>query len=179
MALIKSYSESNYSGTLLGLSSTDNKSIGQNFSDSNTFDLTSVKFYLAKGSGVTGNVTARLYATSGGAPTGSALASSNSIDASTFNLLGGGGPNDNLGLIEFTFSTPYRCNGGTTYFIAIEKNNTGIIYCGLDGTSPTDPGVFYSTTDLSSWFDDTAQDLIYYIYGDIISLNNGNFFAFM
>jgi len=79
-----------------------------------TVPLTRVKAMLACVGVPTGNVIAKIYATSGGAPTGSALASSVARDVSVISTT--------AALVEFSFSAASTINmqPGTTYFIGIE-----------------------------------------------------------
>lgn len=176
MALLISYPTTEYSGTLNGLSSGGNSAAAETFTAPSNADVTSVRFYVAKAAAVTGTVTAKLYSTSGGTPN-TLLATSTGIDASTFQVLSGGGPNDNLSLIEFTFPTPYSITSGTVYAIGIEKNNAGTMYIGSDGGSPTFAGTIYFYNG-SSWNSD-VNDLIFYLYGNVTLLNNSSFFQLM
>ena len=174
MALIIDYPTTEYSGTINGLSSSGNVAAAETFTAPSNASVTSIKFYVAKAAAVTGSVTAKLYSTSAGAPN-TLLATSDSIDASTFQVLGGGGPNDNLSLVEFTFSTPYSITSGTVYAIGIEKNNTGTMYIGSDGGSPTFAGTIYFYNG-TSWNSD-VNDLIFYLYGTVTATSG--FFQFM
>jgi hypothetical protein len=175
MALLISYPTTEYSGTLNGLDSGGTSRAAQTFTAPSNASVTSVQFYVAKDAAVTGSVTAKLYSTSAGSPN-AVLATSTGIDASTFQILSGGGPNDNLSLIEFTFPSPYSIVSGTVYAISLEKNNAGTIYIGSDGGSPTFPGTFYFY--VSSWSSD-VNDLIFYLYGTVASTNNSSFFNLM
>lgn len=113
MALLISYPTTEYSGTLNGLdNSGGNSRAAQTFTAPSNASVTSVKFYVAKDLLTTGTVTAKLYSTSAGSPN-AILATSTGIDASTFQILLGGGPDDNLSLVEFTFPTPYSIVSGT------------------------------------------------------------------
>lgn len=176
MALLISYPTTEYSGTLNGLdNSGGNSRAAQTFTAPSNASVTSVKFYVAKNLLTTGTVTAKLYSTSAGSPN-AILATSTGIDASTFQILLGGGPDDNLSLVEFTFPTPYSIVLGTVYAISLEKNNAGTIYIGSDGGSPTFPGTSYFY--ISSWISD-VNDLIFYLYGTVASTNTSAFFNLM
>jgi hypothetical protein len=159
--LVDSYSESNYSGNLS--LSNDLKKIGQSFTGSG-INLTSAKFYLIKDGTPTGNLYAVLYAHSGtfgtdGVPTGSPLATSNAVTVSSLS-------NSAIGLITFTFSTPYMLVNGTKYVIVCYLN-AGLydgVFIGNDSSSPTHGGnlCYYDT----AWGGMDNRDLIFYVYGN-------------
>jgi hypothetical protein len=176
MTLIIDYPTTNYTaGGFTPLSNLGYTVAGETFTAPLNARVTSAKFYVAKASGVTGNVTAKLYSTSGGVPN-TVLATSNVIDASTFQQLGGGGPDDNLSLVEFTFSTSYLITSGTVYAICIEKNNSGSIYIGKDTSSPTFAGTFYF---YGGGWSSSADDAIFYLYGTEYFANTSSFFNLM
>ena len=78
-----------------------------------TIPLTQINAMLSKSGSPTGNVYAKLYATSGGAPTGSALATSDAIDIAGLATV--------AAEIEFIFSgTYYQMESGTAYAVSIE-----------------------------------------------------------
>jgi hypothetical protein len=109
-----------------------------------------VTFTLKASGSPTGNITASLFADDGGTfgttgkPTGTALATSGTISASTINT-GVDTP------YTFTFSTPYAMTAGTVYWVAIEyssgssSNKIGVV---VDISSPTAPGrcAYYNGT---------------------------------
>lgn len=169
MATLTSYPTDKYSGTIKGLSSASYILIGETFTPDAKWNIESVDFYLGI-EGASGDVTAKIYATSGGAPTGSALATSTARNANTF-----AGSSSSLALETFTFSTPFEATSGTKYFICLEKNNAGTVYFGADGNSPTYPGELYGNT--GSWNLDDATDCIFYVYGTAAASNTGSFFA--
>jgi len=80
--------------------------------------LTTVKAMLSKTGSPTGNAVAKLYATTGGAPTGTALATSGNFDVST---LTGATAEE----VEFVFDidNTYQMSPSTMYFISIEYNS--------------------------------------------------------
>ncbi len=90
--------------------------LGSVFTAGISGNLNQNKFFLKKVGSPTGNIFATLYATSGGAPTGSAIATSNNVDVSTLTT--------SYGLITFTFSTPYWVTKGTSYCIVVEGDFT-------------------------------------------------------
>lgn len=121
----------------------------------------------------TGNVTASLFADDGGTfgttgkPTGTALATSTAIAASSISTVST--------QYTFTFASPYTMTAGTIYWIAIEyssgssSNKIGVV---VDISSPTAPGrcAYYNgTTWAFTTYDNTGtsgatDDLCYNIY---------------
>lgn len=165
--VVDSYSESNHSVNqpLAGTSTTIK--VGQSFTGDGKV-LSSAQFYLAKQSSGAGDVTVSIYAHtgtfgSGGTGTGSALATSDAIDASTFSTT--------IALISFTFSgaNKIRLVNGTKYVVVVEKAagalNTGV-NVGQDDTSPSHAGNFVFFT--SSWGAQTTRDTIFYVNGDVM-----------
>lgn len=130
--------------------------------------LTLAQFYLSKiGGSLTGDVVVKLYATSGGAPTGAPLATSEGYDANSL------GPSP--AVIDFEFHDPYTLVASTTYAISVEYENgdaSNWVKVGMDSTSPTHSGTGYTWT--SSWTS-SANDFIFYVYRDgLVTLNLTN-----
>lgn len=155
--LVDSYSETNYV-------SNTSSTVGQSFTG-NGGVLDSCKFYLQRYGSPSGNVYAKLYAHSGtfgstGIPTGSPLAISDPVSASTIPT--------SFSLVTFTFSGSNRVNlvNGTKYFIVFETSFSypNYILCGYDSTSPTHPGnyAWYS----GGWYYDASRDLCFYVYSE-------------
>jgi hypothetical protein len=141
MAIIDSYSESNQS-VYFNLGNGAIYRVGQTFVGDGG-DLCIARFYLKIGAGSpSGTITATLYATSGGAPTGSALATSLGIDASLLT--------SSYALYDFHFSSPYTVANGTTYWIGVEFSGDASNYAhvGTDDTSPAHSGTCYYYTTL-------------------------------
>lgn len=156
--IVDSYSETN---------ATDNSSstIGQSFTgDGGT--LNSAKFYLQKDGSPTGNLYAKIYAHSGtfgtsSVPTGSALATSDAVDASTIST--------SSALVTFTFTGANKITltNATKYVVVFENSVSSFpnyILAYRDGVSPTHSGnySFYS----GSWTADSGIDLVFYVYKD-------------
>jgi hypothetical protein len=126
--------------------------------------LTSAKFYLIKDGMATGNAVAKLYAISGtsgtdGIPTGSALATSDTVDVSTLN------PSPTLVTFTFSGGNQYAMTSGTKYVISVEYSGSGGLGLDVeyDASSPTDPGN-YSTLTGSTWTANSGRDFIFYVY---------------
>lgn len=133
--------------------------------------LTNVSFYLRKVNSPTGNAYAKLYATSGGVPTGSALATSKALDVSTL------GTSYAVKKIDFDDSQFYTLSNGVTYAIAIEYasgDSTNRIEAGYDAGG-SHGGTKSNYT--GSWAADTGNDLCFYLRtgGDVtIGATNSN-----
>jgi len=127
------------------------KMVAETFQANSSYDLNSVVVPLEKGTGSTGNVYVKIYSQSGGLPTGSALATSNPIDSSTFDATGYRNE-------TFTFSTPFAIAGGTTYALVIDATSaTAVIYSPY-GTDYSGTGSYYIPT---SWSDQSPADLLF------------------
>lgn len=167
VGLVDSYSEKNQNASpsmpnFLGIQYTD---IGQTFVPAVDASLTSCVFYLNKNGTPTGtlNMTAKLYATSAGLPTGSALATSTALTANNLTT--------SLALTTFTFPIAYSMTPGTTYAIIIEYTTGGAsnnsIAVGVDTSSPTHSGgSVYSINSGSSWTTNT-YDVCFYVYANV------------
>lgn len=154
---------------------------GQSFNASITANLDSVKLLLIRAYGAEGGTcVAHLYAHTGtygstGVPTGSPLATSDTVALSSIPDAGGGweavigpwvdGATENS-CTEFTFSTPYEIQSGTKYFIILEYTVDNYLLWIVDYTSPTHGGnSAYWDGSWNSW----ADDLIFYAYGTAAS----------
>ena len=128
--------------------------------------LGSCKFYCKKNGSPTGNIWAELYAHAGtygtsSVPTGSALATSNTIDISTLST--------SYTLVKFSFTGAnlYKLVNGTKYCIAVRYtggDEYNSLYAGFDNTSPTHSGnAFYLST--VSWNSrGSGVDDCFYVY---------------
>lgn len=152
---VDSYSESNQSSNVR-VSGGWYNSAGQTFtSGAATKVLSKAKFYVKKVGSPTGTAIAELYATSGGVPTGSALATSETIDVSTFGTT--------HSLKELIFLDEYEMAASTLYCIAITYTGGGgtdYLDVGLDDTTPTHAGVGYRET--SGWYA-AGGDVCFYL----------------
>jgi hypothetical protein len=125
--------------------------------------LLSASFYLEKEGSPTGTMVAKLYAHSGtfgsgGIPTGSALATSDTIDISTLTT--------NFGMVKFTFSgtNQIQLSVAQHYFVSFEYaagNSSNRPHVGYDNSSPTHPGNS-AIFDSATWTA-TTQDIIFLI----------------
>src|ERR1035437_6962430 len=174
--LIDSYIESNYAGSSRSLRSGSTIYVGQSFANASLITLDSAIFYLYKSGAVglpTGNMTAVLYAHTGtygtsSKPTGSALATSDPIDASVL-VFGSGG----IQLITFNFSGANRIalSSSTNYCIELSYaggDSSNFIAIGLDITSPTAGGNEHFSANGSSWTAESGTDVIFYVYGILV-----------
>lgn len=75
--------------------------------------IAAARFYIKKAGSPTGNVVAKVYATSGGVPDGAALATSDNVDVSTLST--------SYGYVNFTFSggNQISLTRGTTYAVVV------------------------------------------------------------
>jgi hypothetical protein len=163
--LIDSYSESNYSESLSFTPAYTEW--GQSFTG-NGLILNSAVFYLVRQGSATGSMTARVYTHSGvygtsSVPTGTALAISDSIDASTVSNAG-------FALVTFTFSgaQKFLIANATNYVVTLQYTNadaSNYISMGGDNTSPTASGN-YSFYTSGNWLSSSFHDLLFYVYGD-------------
>jgi hypothetical protein len=152
-----SYSETNTSGvfSLLGIGYND---IGQTFV-SGGGTLIKSTFYCRRVLSPTGNVFSKLYALSAGVPTGSALAVSDAVVASTLSA--------STTLTDFNFSGVNQITlaAGTSYGIVVEFTGgdaSNYVQVGTDATSPTHSGdMLYF---LTAWALDTGEDVPFYVY---------------
>jgi len=168
LGTIDSYSESNISYETELSVGTSIKGVGQTFIGNGGM-LSSVKFYADKTGTPSGTVVAKIYNTTGtygvdAVPTGSAIATSNTINASALGT--------SASLREFTFSGVNQISlmGGRTLALVMEYTSaSGSDYVSSwgDNTTPTHSGNYFSSTDLSSWSANNSIDNIFYVIGTI------------
>lgn len=171
MATISSYSETNQDSSL-SQSSANRQGVGQAFTmPASSYVLTQAKFYLQIGTGSpTGNMTVRIYAVTGtvgvaAVPTGSVLAESDAIDAST---LGAG-----FALVTFNFSgaNQITLSASTNYAVVLWYPNgdgSNNINNGDDTSSQSSGGNFCQTTNSGvSWTSSGTIGMIYYVIGNL------------
>lgn len=184
--LIDSYSESNANSSVL-LGNGGNNSgyfyLGQTFinTSTNQMIISTCKFYLKKSNSPTGYIVAKVWAHTGtfgidGKPTGTPLATSDEIDASTIS--------SSYQLVTFTFSginktilspNTYYCLG---IFYSINDDITNRITLGIDTSSPSHDGNHFISVDTGdvwngNFFGSNSYDIPFYVYGTL----NVNYFG--
>jgi hypothetical protein len=158
--IIDSYSETNQDGTSNLRSISNAYKAGQTFTVSVPTRLLKVKFYLKKVGSPTGNSYAKIYALSGGLPTGSPLATSNAFNTSTLSTT-----SFTLATFNFDETNQITLSAGT-YAVTFEPDDlvagTNTQF-GTDTTSPTHSGtpLIYNGTVWST----LTNDMIFYVYG--------------
>jgi len=178
--LIDSYASANRDGNLniidLWGGSDAESAGGQSFNcTGGNYNISSIKWELARtATAPTCNTYAELYAHSGifgtsSLPTGSALATSDPINASTL-------PTSWGTLTEYTFSTTYEMVENTLYCLVLRTGTTGIIngthkiWLATDQSSPSHDGNFIHYDDFeNNWVATAGYDAIFYVYGDPIN----------
>lgn len=164
MAIIDSYSESNYSGNVY-LSTADYYAQGQSFTgDGST--LGSAVFYICKEGSPTGSIYAKIYAHSGtfgtnSVGTGSALATSDAIDVSTL-------PASSNANKTFTFSGAEQITltNGTKYVVVAYYTGgdaSNYVSVGCDRFGPTHAGNI-CRWDGAVWYGHNVYDACFYVY---------------
>jgi hypothetical protein len=137
---------------------------GQTFTPASTYTLTSAKFYLQTYANPTGNMTAEIFATSTGVPTGSALAVSDNVDIVTIRGLG-------YVLTTFTFTggNQISLTSGTKYLVACHfagGDASNYLYAGYITANPNASEQEYHKTPAGSWESYGGQyDIIIDVYG--------------
>jgi hypothetical protein len=164
--VVDSYSESNYTSTF-AMYTGFSQEAGMSFAVSAGGTLDSAKFYIRKSAGgsPTGNLYAVLYAHSGvygtsSLPTGSYLAISDAVDATTL-------PTD-IALVTFTFSGANRVTLSPGYYVMTLYFDGGdasnAVRFGYDDSSPSHGGNMCFSNDGSSFTAETSIDAIFYVY---------------
>lgn len=167
--LIDEYPSSNFSSAELMSGNDAYKACAQTFVPGVQGVLSKASFYISRTGTLTGNVYARLYATSAGAPTGTHIAESAAIAASTLST--------SIALVDFTFTDEITMEEGVTYAIAVEyPTNDGAgnrINVGNDNTSPAHSGTAYRlSVALDTWSSSGTYDFIFYVYADVKEIVN-------
>lgn len=165
--LIDSYGTSNYSSYNYLYNS--NIFVGQSFLNTTNCTLHSCQFYMTKSGSPTGNIVAKIYAHtgtfgSGGLATGSALAVSDTVDASTLD------PSTPT-LMTFTFSAANKItlSASTHYVVGLSYNGSTwptVVRTMIDNTSQTHVGNAMRSTNESTFIYESTHDMIFYVYGD-------------
>jgi hypothetical protein len=133
----------------------------------NGYKITSAKFYMKKGGSPTGTGVVKIYNMTGtfgtsGKPTGSALATSSTIDVSTITT--------SFALYEFTFTgvNQITLTNGTYYCVEFSYDGgdaSNRLWLGYDSSSPTHAGNRFRSYS-GSWDTQSGHDVIFYVYGD-------------
>lgn len=167
--IIDSYSETNQdSDFLVGRDSDAVLVAGQSFTgDGNDTEIATA--YIKKVGSPNVNIVAKIFAHTGvfgtsSLPTGSVLATSNTVSTSTLTT--------SYQLIEFTFDTPYTTINGTKYCVIFEYNefsatgNSDYIAFGADSSSPSHGGnlIYWQPV---AYLADNTKDLCFYISVDV------------
>jgi hypothetical protein len=126
--------------------------------------IKAVRFYMQKNGSPTGTLTAKIYNITGtygtnARPTGTPLAVSYSIDASTLS--------DSFQLVTFIFPTPYTTTNGAYYAVTCEtdiSSSTNNVLVAYDATSPTHSGNLCYRSG-NTWYSDNTADLCFYVSG--------------
>lgn len=158
--IIDSYSESNQDGSSNLRTVSSAYKVAQTFTATTPFLLTSAKFYLKKVGSPVGNSYAKIYALSGGVPTGLPLATSNSFVVSSLSSV-------SLTLVTFTFSGVNQITlPAGSYAISFEPDDlvagTNTQF-GTDTSSPGHAGTEYIFDNIN-WNAQTP-DTIFYVNG--------------
>lgn len=159
--IVDSYSESNVNDFASCYSV--QPGIGQSFTGNGDV-LDSAMFYVARLNSISGNVVMKIYAHSGtfgtsSVPTGSALATSGTIDASTFSL------SYELKVFTFTGANKITLVNGTKYVVTLEFS--GGLRLEVGTRFPGGVAGNLSTFNGSSWSTNSGVDVAFYVYGDI------------
>lgn len=144
----------------------DASQAGQTFKPSVSGGLVSFKVKGGRAYGTeSGSMVAKLYAHTGtygstGVPTGSVLATSDAINASSFPH--SGFDISGFGEVTFNFPTPYSVVANTAYCLCLEYTTSNYILIGGDFTSPSHAGsMFYYD---GGWNAYTAGDFAFEAY---------------
>lgn len=168
------YDQSNYD-TDQGFGSTT--WVGQTFTASSSSNLVAVDVPIKYNTGTVSGVTAVLYATAAGVPTGSALATSDAVTVTSSDT--------SYYYLRFTFATnPYQLAQGTVYAIVLKSasaSSTSTFYVQQDASAASFSGGSYvaSTNSGGTWASTSTKDLIFLTwvatpipYGQYVTVNN-------
>ncbi|MES2224181.1 MAG: hypothetical protein V4469_04590 [Patescibacteria group bacterium] len=166
---VDSYNESNINGST-PVRATGSTEYGEVFQSTISGKITSAKFFVRRQASPTGNVYAKLFASTGtygstAVPTGPALGTSDPIDITTIST--------SQGPVEFTFSglNQFTMVSGVNYAIGINFNGgdgTNYLLAYYDDSSPTYAGNAWRDTvpDRTSSTPFASIDFAFYVYGD-------------
>jgi hypothetical protein len=167
--LIDSYSEVNVTSNFYiadGLNVGGRTAAGVSFEVSASgLQISSCKFYLKKQGSPTGDMVAKLYTHAGtfgesSIGTGTALATSTGIDASTLST--------SYALITFTFTSSYALVNGAYYVVVVEWLGSGYvnyIFIGYKSEHVEGHGNFCYEKYGSAWSYNGTQTPAFYVYG--------------
>ena len=166
-SIIDSYSESNLNSGL-ALFSGYRIYQGQSFYCGEDIELDSCTLFLGRDGSPTGSLVYQIYAHTGtygnfGEPTGTALATSESLDVSTLTLLDYGAER-----LDFTGDDRITLSADTPYFLIAYFDGgdaSNYVAMGKDGPSPTHGGNVAYSNDASNWDAFNTADLCFYAYG--------------
>lgn len=134
----------------------------QTFTTVNGFTIARVSCKLYRSStGIFGNLTCEIRATSSNLPTGAALATSGTLDASTITTDSGGE------WYNFDFAG-YALSATTEYAIILRHSALGFVWWLCDSSSPSYAGGNYCTSadSGSTWLVDTDKDFMFETYSE-------------
>jgi hypothetical protein len=128
--------------------------------------LSRARFWMKKTGTPSGNMVAKLYATSGGAPIGVALATSENLAADSLGAT--------YGWADFEFWDEYTLVASTVYAIIVEYTGTGANYAtlGVDASTPGHSGVGYVYS--GSWSSQTWDACFSVNRDGIVKINASN-----
>lgn len=136
-----------------------NTKVGQTLDTDVTGLVEMIDVKLLKVSSPTGRMWVSIYATSAGAPTGAALATSDKLDVSLLSTT--------AQWVRFLFRTPYTFTAGTTYAVVVEGDWTidgvNFIYWRSSNANPYAAGSRYAY-DGSAWNVDAGTDQLVKVY---------------
>jgi len=152
--------------------SAEPSAVSQSFESPGRYNLTALRLFCDKDGAPTGNGYAKLYAHSGtfgtsSVPTGSALATSDAIDVSTFDGAGA------WFWMNFTGANIYELQPDTYYVIAFENPTAGTInaanYVKLDRSTLSSHEGNYAYYVNGAWVTSAGTDLAFYMWGDLVN----------
>lgn len=171
MAILKDYYNTGRDGRYDIASST--VYLAQTFTASSTYNIGSIKVQLNR-TATPGSVHLALTVTSGGKPDTGSLCSFPKINGDLLTTDGAGE------WVTFIADTNPTLSSGTKYAIQLIVPGATLVnkagWCS-DDSSPSYSGGsrFYSTNGGTTWFEDTASDMMFEVY-DNTAANNANFF---
>lgn len=136
--------------------------IASKFTTGSAYSCCAIELYIDKQGSTaapTGNVTASFYADGGSGPTGSALATSNSVDATTMPAKGA------PAWVKFSLPSPYSLTTATVYWIVV----TGVVinvnsFIGANYPSTFVSGGTYASPDATTWTAGAARRWFFQTY---------------
>jgi len=154
----------------IALDPVDNYAIGQCFSPTGDWTLTSATFYPKRTGSVSGNSNAKIYAVSGscgtnGVPTGSALATSDNTNTNTFST------SYTIATYNFSGGEQITLTSGANYFIVFQMGTIAdacgdgfTTYCEA-GDNSTDATHGGNEAVYNGAWSANAKDMVFAVYG--------------